>query len=450
MTARISRELDRRLNEAIETSTDADRLRADLDRFWPNAVVSVVKGVETARIRRVGDRFFVEFGRDFLDQQLQAPEDLLFVFLHECFHHVLGHLSGRGRRGPADPLRRMAEDIAADILVNRVVCERFFPAGGVGLLRRLYDERDPIAALLRPPEGSRRHAMRRFRTLLREGGAKWAVVFLASRLYLHGWFEEVPFEALVNGVARLLGRLGMRVRIVFLGDHTAKGRIEGLPWDKGGAGAGYAEEVVETEVPEPVVAVRSPRVAMAVRAALDQDFANPRRVVTPTAATSPLFGPGRQDYPFLAMGLWPTLFHGPRYDVSFEDQRARVYVDVSGSFDDYQARVFGFLVALRDEVGPTVYQFSNTVEGISIEQIARGVKRTTGGTDFDCVIEHALRHRFRRIVVITDGIGQLDSANAQAFQASGASLYLVLTEDAAMGSLGPLPPLARQVWELDG
>lgn len=448
MPVKIEGRLDARLVEAVESSADPDRLRADLDQFMPNADVRVVtRGVETARIRRLGDRYRIEFGRDFLTRELKAPEDLLFVFLHECFHHVLGHLTGA--KETRSPMRREAENIAADIQVNRAVCERFFP-GGVRLLERMYDPHHPVAALLCPPEGTRRQQGRLFRQRLRQAGVNEALVRQVWRVYALGWYDATPFEALADEVERLLEVVGYRVRIVFLGDHDASERVEGLPWDReGGSGAGYDVEVVEIEVPEPVVVVRSPRVAQVVRAALDQDANNPRRMSTPTAVTSPLFGPGRLDYPFLAIGYWPTLFHGPRHDMAFEEQRARVYVDVSGSFDHHAARVFGFLVALRDEVGPTVYQFSNEVVEVSMQDIARGVKRTTGGTDFDCVVEHALRHRFRRIVVISDGIGDLDPANAEAFRASGASLYLVLSEDRLMAALGPLGDLARHVWELD-
>ncbi len=444
--------LDRRLVEAVQTATDPDALQQDLDRFLPNASIAVSDKVETARISKAGDRYRIEFGRAFLERELRAPADLLFVFLHECFHHVLGHLDGPRR--PRGPLRRLADNIAADILVNRAVCERFFPKG-VGLLRRLYSDADPVAVLLRPPpreQPGRARAWRRFRLRLREAGFGDAVARRAWGIRCAAWDGDVPFPRLAQEVLDLLKRLGVRPCLVFLGDHSRRSPVPGLPWDAedGGQGAGFGDEVEENELPEVVVPERSIPVALAVRAALDRDPNSPRSTPARTPVSSPCFGPGRRDYPFLALGFWPTLYHGPRHDRSDEDLRARVYVDVSGSFRRVQARVFGFLLALADEVGPSVFQFSNQVEEVSIRDIARGIRRTTHGTDFDCVVRHALEHRFRRIVVLTDGFGDLEDANAEAFRASGASLYLVLIDqDPVLGRQGPLADLARQVWELD-
>lgn len=446
----VHKDIEARIIQAIQASSDPAALEADLDQFLPNATITVSDRVETARISRRGTQVRIEFGRAFLERELGAPEDLLFVLLHECFHHVLGHLSRpRGRHRP-DPVRREAENIAADILVNRAVCELFFPRG-VGLLRRLYDERDPVGVLLRPPEdGDREPAWRRFWARLRTEGFDDRVVRKAWWIRVQGWFGNIPFEFLTHEVVGLLKRLGCRAPLVFLGDHSRRNRVTGLPWDVEGADATRGDAIEEDLVPDDVEPIHDQRVARAVRAALDHDPSNPRRAVVHTPITSPCYGPGRRDYPFLAMGFWPALFHGPRLDRALDEQRARVYVDVSGSFESQQARVFGFLLALADEVGPTVFQFSNRVEEISIREIAEGVRRTTGGTDFDCVLRHALERRFRRIVVITDGIGDLDEANAEAFRVSGASLYLVLIERAEhFADLCPLRDLARQVWELD-
>lgn len=191
-----------------------------------------------------------------------------------------------------------------------------------------------------------------------------------------------------------------------------------------------------------------PACTTAVRRALAEDPNHPRRRATRAPTTTPMYAPGRSDWLALALGFWPTLFHGDRFDTADDDLCAQVYVDVSGSFDRYLARVCGLLLALSDEVGRVVHQFSNRVADATLDELARGVKRTTGGTDFDCVFEHAAERRHRRIVVVTDGIGGLNAGLADAFRASGASLYLVLLGgDVGMARVwSPLPALARGLW----
>jgi hypothetical protein len=134
-----------------------------------------------------------------------------------------------------------------------------------------------------------------------------------------------------------------------------------------------------------------------------------------------------------------------------DEQRAHLYIDVSGSVNPWIGRFYGLVLALGDEIGSPVHLFSNQVLDMTLDDLARGRVRTTGGTDFDCVVTHALERGYRRIVVVTDGIGDLDSANAEAFRASGASLYLLLmgTGIDVADTVTPLFALARQTWELN-
>jgi hypothetical protein len=53
--------------------------------------------------------------------------------------------------------------------------------------------------------------------------------------------------------------------------------------------------------------------------------------------------------------------------------------------------------------------------------------------------------------VVSVGLGDLEPANAEAFRASGASLFLVLMGMGLrmVGDFSPLLSLARKVWELE-
>lgn len=153
----------------------------------------------------------------------------------------------------------------------------------------------------------------------------------------------------------------------------------------------------------------------------------------------------------MAMGHWPVLFHGPVFGAMDNSQGAHIYVDVSGSVSGLTGRIYGLVLALANEVALPVHLFSNRIMDLTMDDLAHGRVRTTGGTDFDCVVTHALEHGYRRVVVITDGMGEIATDNAEAFRASGASLYLLLT---GMG-IGygkfpsPISSLARQVWDME-
>lgn len=442
--------LEARILKAVAASRDPDDLRADLETFLPACTIGVSKRVPTACIRRTRDRYRIEFGRDFLQNELSDDTDLLFVLLHECFHHVLGHLTNSA--ATTDPRLADAANIAADILVNAAVCRRFFP-GGVPLLDRMYRRSDLVGALLRSPSGDARREHLAFTRGLRQGGHSQEIAEQAWQVRYNGWHLEAPFAMLLAEVVDLLRMAGRPTGVVFLGNHEADGEpIPGLPWesDTDCCGAADLDEMEEDELDEPVAPEASPELAAAVRSALVSDPWHHSRRVAVTPVTSPVFSPGRPDWPFLALGHWPTLFHGPRRDTTDDDQRAHVYVDVSGSFDRFAARVYGLLLALADDVGSPVHLFSNAVDDVTLDEMARGVRRTTGGTDFDCVIRHALDRRYRQIVVITDGLGDLEHDLAREFRAWGASLYLVLVEtdlDLAKG-FSVLPALAKESWVL--
>jgi hypothetical protein len=414
--------------------------------------MGVSKTVDTACIHRDGDRYRIEFGADFLATHLQDDRDRLFVLLHEAFHHVLGHLVAIPAWLRRPGMREVA-NVAADILVNRAVYRRFFP-GGVPLLARLYDPSSPIAALLVPPEGDRQESGSLLATRLKRAGWPPETAVLAGFVYRAGWFDSIPFETLAERVRSLVSRLGRTVAIRFLGDHRPRReRTEGLPWDADGdgpPGAGRGGDLEEDELPEPVEPTLSPDLVLAVRLALTEDPNHPLRRLAHTPVTSPVFAPGRLDWPSLALGYWPSLFHGSRYDRADDELRAHVYVDVSGSFDPFASRVYGLLLALGDEVGSPVHLFSNAVSDVTLNELARGLRRSTGGTDFDCVFGHALDHRYRRILVLTDGIGDLDAGLAEAFEAAGSSLFLVLfgPSVALARTCSCLPGMARGVWEM--
>lgn len=464
MKTRNEKDLEERLRVAMEFNTDAYRAMEDL---LPEATIHVRSDVDTVRIVRSGNRYSIEFGQAFLEENLQAPQDLAFAFLHEIYHHVLGHLASLPSVYRTLPWQ-MVVNIAADMAVNRTVSERFF-SGNHPLLKRLYrKDRFPECLLLPPTafgvspsvnldDDTRDRVYRELRKKIKIMGLSSSQQRSVCEVYRAGWLEEVPFDRLIGLVANLMriGNVDLFSKMIFLGNHDPLAdRIEELPElfrDTESEMGGYSEEVEEDELDEDVEPSVSPTLAMLIRIALEEDPNHPRHQPMIEARTSVLFSPARSDWLLLSSGHWPALFHGPVFGPAYNELRVHLYIDVSGSLEKWIGWIYGLVLALGEEIGSPIHLFSNKVMDITIDDLSKGKIYTTSGTDFDCVIAHALEHRYRRIVVITDGLGELSPANAEAFRASGASLYVIIigVRIELAKEFCPLIPLARGVWEME-
>jgi hypothetical protein len=446
--------LEARVWRAVELSANPSVLAQALHSFLPNCCLSVQDDVPTARIRRSTDRIDVEFGTAFLREELADERDFLFVLLHEVYHHVLGHLRIR----PGDTLSKKcpeAANLTADMLVNRSVVDRYFREG-VPLLSRLYGDRLP-GCLLKPqvlpsntgrkPGSNRARARDRaaFISRLQRAGHSHALAAKAWSVYRLAWQDFPPYELLLEKVVALLSSADMLrfVDVPLLGDHEGD-TVDGLPWNDDRfnfLGSDMQESDVAAEPP-----CGDGGLAAALRRALERDPS--RRVVQMTALPGVVCSPGRSDLAFLAAGFPVTLFHGAR-PLPEDAQGAHVYLYVSNSLTDALPRIYNALTALRDLVATPVHQFSTQVVDCSLDDVARGVRRTTGGTNFTPVLEHALARHHGQIVVITDGIGPNVGPVGDAFTRSGAGLHLVLVDAGYMGRREcPLVPLARSVVHL--
>lgn len=85
--------------------------------------------------------------------------------------------------------------------------------------------------------------------------------------------------------------------------------------------------------------------------------------------------------------------------------KVHMFVDVSGSQDE----VFPYVLRLMRDAGrlidPDVNVFSTVIDTLSINDIRLDKLEfeNTGGTDFDCVLNHAIKKGYGSIVVLTDG-----------------------------------------------
>ncbi|RMG13504.1 MAG: VWA domain-containing protein [Planctomycetota bacterium] len=417
--------------------------------------VAFAKEIETARIRRSGDGFLVEFDPEFARRYLSDTTDFLFVLAHEIMHRLQGDLDAASERRES-PRLRLARNVVADIRINRDLLSRYFRGAPV-LLRRLYGGESFLSSVLCPPDfllsepvfkfdddlcdrqkrRLRRRLRRKARSAFERRGMPPALAKRLARWYANAWFSNrATRSSLTRELLALLPKEPGKV--LLLGDHseredgtrpgTALGVLEELAEPLGwGSGDDLEEDRVSLEE-SPQSRLQQMRVEL--RRALVDDGPDP--FDRTGRLSTPLPFPSRRDLYLLAGGSWPGVFRAPAPEPDARLRRAFVYLDVSGSTRAAHASIYALIHGLRDLVHDPIHVFSTTVVELPLRDLAEGRVPTTGGTSFTCVLQHAVKARARRILIITDGHGPLStSAEARARKAR-LQVHLLL--------LGCLPP----------
>jgi len=429
---------DRRLRERVLSLVHDLRIRKDID---------------TARVRVQSGRFVLEVSPRFVATMLPTPEDKRFVLMHEVQHLERGDLVRVGRFYRRLP--RMV-NFAMDIYVNGAVLgSAYFDARSPGVLDRCYDPRSKPWCLLQPPWslldawsnekpeaadhlGTARYVVQHRtkdwgkdmtsppRPLLDRLAAVVTDVLArvgfqnpaeAARLYLGGWSRTMPFNDFIERFHALLIQEGLLEAVEgrsLLFEHELDTLAEELR--RGGLRPGRGRALAaQTTLPEQHRQNDASRLFYrAIRAALVADPSHPTlRRDAQVMFPSVLMHMGRREAALLATGTVPVLFNAPGQALALSDERVHLYLDVSGSMDETIAFVSGLTLTVGSLIGPTLHQFSNRVVTITWQQLEEGHIATTGGTDLDCVARHAGDHRYRRILIVTDGLVQLTEESRQ-------------------------------------
>jgi len=429
--------------------------------------------IESACIKKIGEKYRIMFSPSFVRKYLSTPDDVLFVLLHEILHKVQGDLVRdlRIRNRIDEAVANMVEDI----VINARLCRLFFPYA-VPLFEKIYHPDQFPEILLIPPvilelyrgrhidkdplyhpwNDSNEYDYERMME-----GIFWSFlkpVFkqvknlpeAPPKFSSNPGLWEVEEDACVQGLWLWYFRawsasdkvtvadLYYSIRplfpdppdVILIGDHDHIG--DGIPgWDDvfGEHGAGYSEDEKEDEIDVQVPHQHVTKMMRMIRRALEPDLMNPLEAFTIQPERSVMPWPGRRENLWLARGLWPVFFKPPVYTKDLDYFRPHLYIDVSASTGDYQPMIYGLVFHCSDLIGEPIYLFSNTVAEAKIEDIKTGKVRTTGGTDFDCVMEHALKNRFKKIIIITDGQADMNEKNQAKVKSGEVEISLVLTEN---------------------
>lgn len=370
--------------------------------------------LETLAISAEGTLYYnVEFWKKHVD----TPNKVIEVITHELLHKVFGDFA-REYNG-----NKELHNIASDAVINATI---YWMLGHADLMVAFYKAGAP-EGILRPysdaiERSKFKHVYGTLYGNRREGDPSVADVFAALKTIM-------PKKA---------------KKITFIGDHKEKeGEGEDSPTIDAGIKADDMSKVaidlakkckeagVNNTFLGSVISILHTRTNM--RNSLLKDFSinkNINRItnyIKDRRVVSSVFpiNPSRRDIAMLACGIVPVLWRNQVKDDKKKNQGVAIYVDVSGSMHSTLPKVLSVISSLRKNISK-VFQFSNKVSEVSLEDTSKGKIKSTGGTDFDCVIEHAVKNEYSKIIIISDGYASATPENERKCKTSIKKACIIL------------------------
>jgi len=401
----------------IETVRDILRSTLGHDSFTAGFVKSVIEdpNTPTASINANGD---IRYNPDFVRKNVKTGVDLFCLIFHEVLHPAFGHFIH-----PNDEIA----NIACDAIINSVISNLFVePSGSGSLFKRIYPEQD-LPAILRPDS--------------RMSFSRYEILY--EYLYPRACQQTKLSAGEIIQNLRVLAPT-VPVKILLLGSHGQGGAksesqgqipvatIQGISNDflqrlpSTGNGAGCWDHLKEllVEVLKTKKTIRqSLLMGYTTRRKLEGFFDEGQRM---RRITSPFpINPSRRDLVLLSAGIWPGFFRNRQPEVIRKQTGIAIFLDVSGSVNDYLPQIIGILSGFRDRIR-TIHLFSNKVVEVPFGAVCQGKVQTTYGTDFDCIAKTILEKEYERAVVITDGYGGLKEENSAALKKAGSRILTIL------------------------
>jgi len=419
----------RRLLKAMPSS------RFEMETLTRLAGIKVTREVPTAAVectRR--PRLLVN--PDFVKAYCPNDEHLFLLVMHELWHVQLAHTR-------MFPRMTKLQNIAFDAVINAGLMHAFPDAE----YRGFFDAVNPAdkfpSCLLRPPEGWPDNPQ------YPQGIGPEGTTELVRRLYPAGNTSFGP-PPMYEDVLRLLLKGGMSwidESYTLLGNHDSpvhdplikdwlkqvSANWSYMPGAPGGAAGthrrGYGISDTTDEVRRAFA--RALRVALSNRAGTQS-----RRTKTTVRSVGgsgvlpnprDRYAPARQ-----RLGMSSLLWAQPA-DIKVRQPqiaaRSFVYLDVSGSMNEYLPYMLGLLAPYVGNGQAEAYQFSNRVWPISYQELRGGKLTTTIGTSINAVIEHVVSQQpaVDKVVIVTDGeFGWLSEQLKTQVKALGTRFYFIL------------------------
>ena len=410
----------------INLQTVRDVLRAALghDSFVASFITEVREDNNhpTAGIAKDG---VLAYNPEFVSRYVTCKEDMFSLIFHELLHPMFGHfIYDNGK----------IENIAADAIINAVISTLYPDQSREGSLFKKTHSPRGLDGLMRPSS--------------RMQNSRYHRVY--ERLYPQmRCVQDTMTTGELIQTLKILAQTDDMDSVMLFGTHDGPGdrdgSLGGWPQDvlarfaedirrslraSGGKQAGYSQNLTE-------LFMEALRTHLSIRKVLLQKFATKRKIdrfkelfQDRRISVSPIpVHPSKRDLVLLASGIWPCYFHNRLSKPQKRDRGLAIYLDVSGSVNEYLPKILGILKSLRKEI-TTIFQFSNKVVETSFETLLKGNIQTTFGTDFNCVAQSVLERGFDKAVIITDGYASMSDDLKQQLKKEAVVTLTILFDDA--------------------
>jgi len=409
--------------------------------------IEATDAVPTAAVT-LGERSRLQINPQFADRMCLTDHDLVMLVLHELHHVALGHTR-------LFPRITRVQNWAFDCVINAQLSRLFPQPCWTSLYRRSYRADQFPEALLRPPEGWRRTDERWLPG--RAGDVHRALYSDLSVSYtdLYGLLQQLLLEAGPSfDLDPLLGNHARQAQDGIAPDVLRELREILAQWpmvdrlsgrDQGNE---RTSDTVEKATAQRQAVAQIRRALLSVAAIGEFGLVRGSPVSRPVPSVLPYAPrPARCDFLSAALGS-PALLHATTLQDSQPAMRERthVYLDVSGSMHGELPLIYAALHPLLAYLHSRVHLFSTEVADISLPQLLRGVRTTTGGTDIGPVTQHMLDGRVGRAVIITDGwVGDVPGEHARRLAQRRTRVAAVIS---ARGDPSFARKLDGRVWKL--
>ncbi len=380
---------------------------------------------------------------EFVQKHCKRDEHLFLLVMHELWHVMLAHTS-------LFPRITQAQNIAFDAIINAGLMRQFDKP----VYRGFFEELNPADKfphlLLRPPVGWPENPQYPDDT-----GPEGTARILRQLYPPAGPFRPTMpyYEEILDLIKQDLKEKGLLIEVpVLLGDHDsqnpydntflkdAMGRVSRKwPMSVGSFGPPGQGGHMDDWMVDPYSATQELRRAFSyvLRRALGNDLGEYRRKerMPIPGITGKGVLPNPRDRLTAArkrLGFPNTLWEQQgTYKARVPDRkvRAHVYLDVSGSMSEVLPHMLGLLLPYVYSGKANVFQFSTEVDALPLRSLRKGLVRTTGGTQINCVMNHLAEHEesVRRVLILTDGYtGRPFNNHIQRVRENNMKIHVVL------------------------
>jgi hypothetical protein len=406
-TATESATITRRLTGCIPAS------RFEMDTLCRLSGIKTTRAVPTAAVECTR-RPRLLMNPDFIKQYCERDEHLFLLVMHELWHVMLAHTR-------MYPQMTQAQNIALDAIINAGIM-RNFPGPEY---RGFFDSINPANTfphcLLRPPEGWPHNPV--YPTDVGPPGTEEMIrrLYPARRIrrYAMPLYEEVLNLLLKSGMD-----FGLNMPVL-LGNHDgqpihdplikemvkqATGKWPKMTMGGGGNGSRFGSRTFDfVETGDNVRRAFAQTLRLSVGRQHGRQYRKGKVAVPATTGTGVLPNPHDRMAPARrALGVPATLWAQPGEVIARTPEKpgkVHLYLDVSGSMNYILSYCLSLVLPYVAKGHADAFQFSTRVAELPLAELKRGYLSTTGGTNINCVLAHALDHqpKVNRILVFTDG-----------------------------------------------